>query len=632
MSPQSEEFSLRRARLLTLLVLMVVAAAIALANLSSEPLTVEFLSETVFKGKPAQRAFGWPLNWYWRTRIQSSASRFPVTSQWPVSRYSGTHLAANAAMWGVMLAVAAAACWWLLRRYRPRLRWRPRITTLLALALVLALIVLVNLSFDVSPGPRSLAEYSNYGWPLIWYWRVYIGFPGLAPPYEESDYSAAALAGNLALWLTMLAATAFAWERLTRRYPPRLRFSLRTMLAGVALTAALCGWYVAARDRADKQDAFVEWLAQLQGYDDDSLGDWSGFEEDGVYVERRGPKWLGVIGADRLCRHIVGVRVATLYSNNEPEENRELFKRLARLPSLRFLDLEPDTDPHSPRELIPEMTAILGEMQQLRMLNFQCRGDYRLRNLDEYPQSTSNAAHEYLAAIGKLTRLERLRLSISTDSSRDLACLSDLTNLKTLALDIYLFNDRAAEEFDDRESDRGPRVLGRLPVLPRLEELDLHNTPVGDEDLGRLAGFDRLKSLHLSLTSVSDAGLAKLAPLESLEEVAIDAQIATAAGFEALVGLKHLRKVHIAIWIAIWQVDGDRSASLTLDNGQELAVAPSELDRIRRAIEALRQSHPGIVIDGNDDEFEKRIDLEPPWSNGDPSEMQTFMQRWLYER
>ena len=47
MSPQSEEFSLRRARLLTLLVLVGIAAWIALANLSTELMTDDFLVDAM---------------------------------------------------------------------------------------------------------------------------------------------------------------------------------------------------------------------------------------------------------------------------------------------------------------------------------------------------------------------------------------------------------------------------------------------------------------------------------------------------------------------------------------------------------------------------------------------------------
>ena len=615
MNPQSEEFSPRRARILTFMVLIVVAAGIGLANLSSEPVTVEFLDETVFKGKPAERDFGWPIKWYARSRVEIRAT-VPVSSRWPVSAYSAKHLAVNLAMWIVMLAVAAAACWRLLRRYGPRLRWRPRITTILLLGLVSALAVLVNLSFDDSPGPRPSTEYSNYGWPLTWRRRVYVWFPVMSPPYEEWDFSAPALAGNLAIWLLMLAATAFAWERLARRYPPRLRFCLRTMLAGVAMAAAILAWYVAVRDRADKQDAFAEWFATLHGYDD-AVDGWSWSEFDDLYLEYRGQKWFGVIGADRLRRHIVGARFTTWRSGGEPEQNRECFKRLAQLPSLRFLELRPDTSPLY--EFTRDMTATLGEMQQLRMLNFACQGEYR----DE----TLPVVREYLAAIGKLTQLERLRLSIWTDSSQELASLSGLTNLKTLSLDIQSFAYPAEKNANESGSNSETGLLGRLPAFPRLEQLDLSNTPVGDDDLDLVARLKRLQTLDLGSTDVSDAGLSKLAPLESLEELVIDQRVATVAGLETLNRFKRLRTIHIADA----EYDTTRSGlAVSLDAGHKLAVTRSQRDGIRSALEALRQSHPGIVIDGNYG-FDKLIDLEAPWDSDDPG-MRAFVERWLYGR
>jgi hypothetical protein len=620
MSPQSEEFSLRHARLLTLFVLIVVATAIALANLSSEPVTAEFVGEIIFKGKPAERAFGWPFSWYRRIRSENPGTRWPVTSRWPVSQYSATHLIANTALWIAMLAAATAVCW-RLRRHLPRVPCRLRITTILTLAFVSALTVLANLSFDVSWG-RSIGEYANYGWPLIWYWRVEIFIPlGPGVHLQESDYSAAALAGNLALWLGMMGLTALACERLRRRYSPRLRFSLRTLLAAVTVLAMLCAWYGAASDRADRQDAFVEMLYRLEGYDEDSpiSNYWGGLEHDGVYVERRSPKWLGAIGAERLCRHIVGVQMLTLYSNQGAEENQELFKRLAQLPGLRFLDLEPHTSPAY--ESTSDIAGMLGEMRQLQMLSFACQSDFRDEALP--------VVREYLTAIGKLKQLERLRLSIRMDRGGDLASLSELTNLKTLSLDIQPFTYQGGKDDEHPMSDRDPRLLGSLPALPRLEDLDLDNTRVGDDDLDLVVRLMRLRTLDLSSTSVTDAGLEKLAPLESLEELVIDQAPATAAGFEALARLRRLRTVHIAYA----DYDATNSGlSLPLGDGGKLAVSRSDRDGIRRALEALRRSHPGIVIDGNYDIFHKPIDLEAPWGYNDPSMMRAFVERWLYER
>ncbi|HWB11432.1 MAG TPA: hypothetical protein VG826_19535 [Pirellulales bacterium] len=606
MSERSKTLCFHRLRFGTIAVLMGVAGAIVLANSASEQLTFEYVDETAFKGKPAELAYGWPLNWYWRERIADPGSRWPVTSHWPVSRCRESALLADAAVWVVLLVAGAAGSHLLLRRYQPPIRWHPRAAVAVPLTLVAACTVLANLSFEEA-GPSRFRDYFNYGWPLIWYRRVDIFIPiGPGAHVQEWDYSAAGLAGNLVLWILLLATTILVWEWFARRYRPRLRWSLRAMLIGVAVVAGVCAWFVVARDRANNQDAFVE---SLRLYEDGIPEDWSGIDEDEVYVERRAPKWLSVVGADRFCRHIVGLRFATLYCNDDAEHNREVFQRLARLPSLRFLEIEPDTAPNRPREFSSDMAAILGEMRQLRMLNLKCQGDYFHATLDDYQQSTLNAAHYYLVAIGKLTNLKRLRLSLWTRSTRDLACLAELTELKTLTLDIGPVGMHIYPWSKVSEPDTATGVLAHLPVLPRLEELDLHNSSVGDEDLGRLSGFKRLKSLNLSMTRVTDTGLAKLAPLTSLEEIAMDQRMATAVGFEALAGLERLRSVHIKY---VGYEEPPSRVLVPLDDGGQLDVLPDELDGLRHALKTLRQAHPGIVINENYDEFEKRGDWEVP--------------------
>ncbi|HVX14003.1 MAG TPA: hypothetical protein VHC22_22655 [Pirellulales bacterium] len=613
MSEGSEKLGCRRLPL----GMMVVVAAIVLANAaSSQPMTIEYLDQTVARGKSAELAYGWPLSWYWRTRVEDPGSEWPTTSHWPVSRYSASHLLADAAVW-IVLLVAAAGSQWVLRRYQPRIRWRPPITTVVPVILVSVLTVLANLS---SEWPGRRVYNSNYGWPFAWYWHVELHYPVVSPTYFlEWDYGAALLAGNLVLWLLMLAATAFAWERLMRHYRRRLRWSLRAMLVGVAVVAAPCAWFAVARDRANRQEAFVE---SLGIYDEGSRNDWLGIEQRDVYVERGAPKWLSVVGADRFCRHIVGVRFAALYENNDAEQNRQVFKQLAHLPSLRLLDIQPDTTPHVyPREFTPDMAAILSEMRHLRILNLDCRGAYGTETLDDHRQSTRNAAHHYLAAIGKLTALERLRLSLWPCSAGDLARLAPLVNLKTLALDINPAGTLLFAVLD--EPDTETEVLAHLPVLPGLEQLDLHGSWVGDDDLDRLSGFERLRTLNLSMTLVTGAGLAKLAPLTSLEELAIGVDMATAEGFEALARLERLRTVHIA--------NADESGTglwLPLDNAGRLAVWAIEADDQRRALEKLRQARPDMVIDADYDNFEKLSTLEIPWED----DVRPFAQKWIHGR
>ncbi|HEV3024042.1 MAG TPA: hypothetical protein VGX76_16315, partial [Pirellulales bacterium] len=382
MNLEVEEFSLRRVRLLTVILLIVVAVATALANLSSEPLTVDSFENMYTPAfRIRERAYGWPLAWYWRSAKMVQGTGVVSGLQWNVSRHSASCLTANLAMWLVMLAALSVASKWLLRRfpprlYRPRLHGRPRVSTLIALMLVLAPMVLANLSFDRSP-ERGAPQQVSYGWPLIWHWRIVVGTHYAA--IVAWDYSVAGLAGNVVLWILILAVIGLSCEWLLRRYPPRLRWSLRTMLAAVGLLAVLCAWCTAARRLAQEQDAVIAWVG-----------------DDDVYMERWGPKWLDLVGADRFRRRIVGARVC--YFDNE-ELNELLFERLARLHGLRFLDIHFDG-------FTPGMAATLSDLQQLRILNVNSATWDTLHK--DHWDDVQGSIHECLAAAGKLTQLERL--------------------------------------------------------------------------------------------------------------------------------------------------------------------------------------------------------------------------------
>ena len=134
---------------------------------------------------------------------------------------------------------------------------------------------------------------------------------------------------------------------------------------------------------------------------------------------------------------------------------------------------------------------------------------------------------------------------------------------------------------------------------PHLEALSLQHSQVGRLDLRRLAVLPRLKSLNLLETRVKGEDLAELGALNSLEELAINYNTVSATGLEALLAVKNLRRLHLGYSGA----DRPR-AEVQLDGDHTVEVSQAELGRFCRALESLRRTKPGIVIDGNDDLLE----------------------------
>jgi hypothetical protein len=479
-------------------------------------------------------------------------------------------------------------------------RLRPRLLTLALLSVIGAMIVLANLTDEISRrGADVLAGHGqvrfslrdagpvdpnggihglwsvSYGWPLIW--RQYILSFWLGPSGVLGDcYSRGRLASNLAIWLVMLALPAAACEWLLRRHQPHFRWSLRTMLAAVGLAAALCGWFAAARNWADLQDAVIA------------------AEGNKVWVKRWGPRWLDFVGADRYRRSIVGAKLdlsVALTDEFEADESdfkekKELLTRLARLRELQYLFIV--VDDRSPKLIDP-----LRSLRQLRVLSIDMDADWDYDD-QGLSREAKRLSHDCLASIGTMSHLEHLSLSGMPFVSESLDCLAGLTNLKSL---------RLANHNPDKEAWNHP-FLSRLPALPRLEAGNLEESYVGDRGLRYLSVLPRLKTLNLRWTDLTegdmadlpfnfDPGVAELARLEFLEEVSVTGDMASATGLESLVALKHLKRLHNSGPY----IGTHATAELMRDHGGEVRVLQVEAARCRRAVDALRQANPGIVID-----------------------------------
>lgn len=497
-------------------------------------------------------------------------------------------------------------------------RYRPRIVTLMVCAAVAAMVALSNLTYDEVQhefGDVGNFTSKSFGWPLVWH--RYVGCYLWTPPDHEYVrgnigwyWSPIRLAVNVGLWLAMVAAPAAATEWLLRRYRPRLQWSLRTMLFAIALAGVFLAWLAAVSERASLEHAIFS-----QG----TQGNFSG-----PMKHRWGPKWLNLVGADdyRCWAYFARLKL-------KAGEDIDLM-RLAlvkRLPKLRHLTVDVD-------RLTPDIANTLSDLRHLKSLAV-------IEN-DQLDEADVRASPVALAALGKMTWIEHLHIEEPTHCGERLAQLAALTNLKSLRLD-GIRGNRATDidpclkaigklhqlEFLDlhwmQPGDEGlrflsgltrlkwlclhnirlrkPSILEDLPSLPRLETVIVADAEFGDGALCRLATFPRLKAVHLDGTQVSPAGLAELARRSRIEELTLNNELVRAKGLESLSGFHQLEALHL--WRnefsggTTWARFADNWENVPLDGGGYVKVLAEDFDRCDRALRALKEARPGVVIDGN---------------------------------
>lgn len=321
---------------------------------------------------------------------------------------------------------------------------------MLLLAVIVALLVLANLSAEQSlPEDDWMAfGHKSYGWPLIWH-RYVLCYPS---HYMEGWYlSPGRLAANVATWLVIIVVPTAICEWLLSRYRLRMRWSLRTMLAAIGLIALGFAWFVQARNRANDEDALIAAI----------------HDRGEVWMEHWGPKWLDLFGADRYRRRIVGVWKAGL--GIQPAD-REILQRIGRLRGLQHLNLS-----------FHQWTPELGLADTLQSLP-------RLRSLAIY----GAPAREWRAAVGKMSRLERLSVAYDADLC---ACLERLPKLKSLSV---------WKCFDAQDSHALLTAVGKLK---KLEELSLDGMIVRSFSFTCLSGLTELRLLSLSSVHTSSSSL-----------------------------------------------------------------------------------------------------------------------------
>lgn len=271
--------------------------------------------------------------------------------------------------------------------------------------------------------------------------------------------------------------------------------------------------------------------------------------DDGTaYFERWGPRWLDLVGADRYRRSVIGLKF-----NFYDDQSKQDFARITQLLDLRQL--------------------------QILRISFHW-GD---------ESGELGAVNSVLTIVGDLTQLEELGLEGPMIMSDRLDCLARLTNLKFLTLSI-------CDLEEDETGDGGRSSLSHLPMLPQLEALKLGGESLGGADLCHLAILPRLKSLAFDGADyLTDESLAELAPLDLLEELEISQSMASPTGFQSLCSLKRLKTLHID---SPRHYIGQRG-KVALDHDGVLPVFEEDIASFSRALHALRQSCPGIIVDTN---------------------------------
>jgi len=378
-----------RPRILTLIVLIVVASALVLANLSfdSDSLSLgELYSQAWgFKGKFVHKSYGWPLIWH-RYVYTSTNAR---TVGW---YYSAPRLAGNLAMWLVQMAAPAAACEWLLRRYRPRLRWSLR-TMLVAIGLAAALCGWFVVARDRANLQDSLIATVNGGkgklfvqrWGPKWLDLVGVG-------RYRRHITAAALGSGFGLsGFTELRAGDAGDEELLKR------------MAGLPNLRVL---YLAV-DRLSP--AMADSLREMRHLRKLRVVQSSPIDDDGR--------------SSHACLAATGklTQLESLHKYDKPVSHACLAV-IGKMPQLESLDLSGMT-------VDGEGLAHLAGLVNLKALRISLDGGPSAENLGE------RASQEGLAAIGKMSQLEILYLSGKTIDSEGLGCLGGLMNRKSFRLD-----------------------------------------------------------------------------------------------------------------------------------------------------------------------------------------------------
>jgi internalin A len=391
---------------------------------------------------------------------------------------------------------------------------------------------------------------------------------------------------------------------------PRVRLSVRAMMALILILGAGLGWVV---HRANVQrDAVAAITTPRRNTRGRVYYDWQfSAGKFAVAARPRGPKWLrDALGPDMFDT----VVIVTIEGENVDDE---FLENVGKLHGVEKVDLVG----HAAPDLTPAGMAQLWTLPRLKTLNTRgvaiprgfvtgLAGRTGLRHL-WLPQAA--VTDDEMAIIGGFTDLEVLQLDGSNVTDRGFAHVANLKKLTILDMsgvritDLAPVADLVQLDVLDLAPTRdtfarsvpgpgGPSSLGPLRRLTRLTQLTLGTTRIEDRELAVVAGLPKLINLviggrgiteaglariaesgrliHLRLTDTSIADLRPLAPrLHALYDLEMEISALTDAGIEPLSGATRIGGLtivgsrmtdagldHLASLTSLWRLRLDRSA------------------------------------------------------------------------
>ena len=216
-------------------------------------------------------------------------------------------------------------------------------------------------------------------------------------------------------------------------------------------------------------------------------------------------------------------------------DNSQGLRHIAKLKSLRYLNLQAVRDPWLDRNL-----AYISGLTELEEIDFkdsmigdaglaQLRNMKKLKKLDLFSNpNTGRITDKGIAHLKSLTALQEVRLPSQCLTTAGVVHLAEMDSVRKLNV--------WSKHLTDKD-------IAQLATMKSLEDLDLSCANITDAGLAELCRGTSLKSLTIGRCKVTDAGLANVANLKSLEYLSLAHVPISGDGLAALKQCPSLREI-----------------------------------------------------------------------------------------